>query len=132
MRRFETIGIHIERPYASVYRFTATPLNYPRWAAVDEGTFVATGDGDWAGETAMGYRHFRFAPVNAHGVLDHAMFVPGETPMMMPMRVHPNGAGTDLYFVFHQRPGMDDAQFVSAVAWITNDLLTLKALLEAL
>ena len=90
-------------------------------------------NGDWQGMTTYGgLRHFRFTPPNAHGVLDHAVFVPGEPLLWTPMRVMPNEDGTELTFTFYQRPGMSEAEFVSAVEWITTDFLTLKSLLEAL
>jgi hypothetical protein len=47
------------------------------------------------------------------------------------MRVVPNEEGTELNFTFFAREGMDDAQFASAIEWITTDFLTLKSLLEA-
>ena len=59
--------------------------------------------------------HFRFTPL-----------------LWTPMRVMPNEEGTELTFTFYQRPGMSEAEFVSAVEWITTDFLTLKSLLEAL
>ena len=47
------------------------------------------------------------------------------------MRVMPNEEGTELAFTFYQRPGMSQEQFASAIEWVTMDLLTLKAVIEA-
>lgn len=132
MRRSHTISVSINYPYEAAYRFLAEPRNYSEWAAVDQQSFRPLGNGDWEGVTiAGGLRHFRFTPPNPFGVLDHAMFVPGEDLLWTPMRVVPNQEGTELTFTFYQRPGVDDAAFASAIEWITTDFLALKALLEA-
>ena len=132
MRRSQTISLFIDCPYATTYRFLADPRNYGEWAAVERQTYRPLVNGDWEGMTNIGgMRHFRFSPVNDFGVLDHAVFVPGEEPLWTPMRVMPNEEGTELAFTFYQRPGMSDEEFASAIEWITTDLLTLKAFLEA-
>lgn len=132
MRRSHTISVSINHPYEATYRFLAEPRNYGEWAAVDRQTYRPLGNGDWEGMTNVGgMRQFRFTPPNAFGVLDHAMFVPGEELVWTPMRVTPNQEGTELTFTFYQRPGVDDETFASAIEWITTDFLALKALLEA-
>lgn len=131
MRRSHTISLSIDYPYADAYRFLADPLNYGEWAAVDKATYRPLQNGDWEAMTDFGgIRHFRFSPLNALGVLDHAVFVPGEPLLWTPMRVTPNEEGTELTFTFYQRPGMTDEAFASAIEWITTDFLTLKSMLE--
>lgn len=133
MRRSHTITLQIDYPYEAAYRFLANPLNYAAWAAVEKDSYRPLDNGDWEAMTNFGgLRHFRFTAVNAFGVLDHAIFVPGEEPQWTPMRVMPNGEGTELAFTFYQRPGMGEPEFASAIEWITTDFLTLKTLLEAL
>ncbi|KRA41747.1 hypothetical protein [Devosia sp. Root635] len=133
MRRSHTISLYIDYPYDTAYRFLANPLNYGEWAAVDRASYRPLDNGDWEAMTNFGgIRHFRFTPVNAFGVLDHAIFVPGEKLLWTPMRVTPNEEGTELTFTFYQRPGMGEEEFASAIEWITTDFLTLKSLLEAL
>jgi len=132
MRRAHTITVSIAYPYEAAYRFLADPRNYGEWAAVDKDTFRQLENGDWSAETTFGgLRHFRFTPTNAFGVLDHVVFVPGQPMLWTPMRVTPNQEGTDLVFTFYQRPGVSDAEFASAIEWVTTDFLTLKTLLEA-
>ena len=133
MRRAHTITVSIDYPCEATYRFLSDPRNYGEWAAVEKNTYRQLPNGDWAAQVTFGgMRHFRFTPVNPFGVLDHAVFVPGEPLLWTPMRVMPNEDGTELTFTFYQRPGMSEAEFVSAVEWITTDFLTLKSLLEAL
>ena len=132
MRRSHTITLQIDYPYPSAYRYLADPLNYAQWAALEPGTFRRLENGDWAAETRFGgFRHFRFTPPNEFGVLDHAVFIPGEPLLWTPMRVLPNEDGTELHFTFFQRPGMSEEAFASSVEWITTDFLALKSLLEA-
>ena len=99
MRRSHTFSIPIAASYDAVYRYLAEPRNFPQWAAIEGRSFAALGNGDWAGETPFGFRHFRFTPVNAFGVLDHAIFEPGQPMLFMPMRVVPNGTGTELHLL---------------------------------
>lgn len=133
MRRSHTISLSIDYPYEDAYRFLSEPRNYGEWAAVDQASFRPLGDGDWSAMTTFGgLRHFRFTPPNPFGVLDHAVYVPGQPLLWTPMRVMPNDEGTELTFTFYQRPGMTDEEFASAIEWITTDFLTLKTLLEAL
>jgi len=132
MRRSHTISIQIDYPYALAYPYLADPRNYADWAAVDPDQFHLLENGDWSAETRFGGpRHVRFTPRNAFGILDHAVFEPGEPLLWTPMRVMPNEDGTELLFTFYQRPGSSEEQFQSAVEWITTDFLTLKSLLEA-
>lgn len=86
----------------------------------------------WLADTVMGERLIEFAPHNRFGVLDHAIYKPGEVPMFMPLRVVANGDGTELIYTFFKRPGMSDEQLASTMEWIESDLWGLKSLLEAL
>ncbi|WP_240230612.1 SRPBCC family protein [Devosia lacusdianchii] len=131
MRRSHTISVSIDRSYDDVYAYLSKPSNYGHWAAVDTGTFRPLANGDWQANTPFGFRYFRFTPPNAFGVLDHAIFEPGQAVWYNPMRVVPNELGSEVSFTFFRRDGMDDAQFTSAVEWITTDFLALKSLLEA-
>lgn len=131
MQRSQTISLSIACRYDDAYGYLSRPSNFQVWAAVESGSFHPLDNGDWSGETPFGLRHFRFTPHNEFGVLDHAIFEPGAPVRFNPMRVTPNEEGIDLTFIFFRREGMDDAQFASAVEWITTDFLALKSLLEA-
>jgi hypothetical protein len=124
------IEIRVAKPMAEVYRYLATPENYPRWAAVDEATFAQVGPLEWSALTDFGPRTVRFSPPNDEGILDHAVYAAGEEPVMMPLRLTPDGDGTRVTFIFYRRPGMTDEQLVSALEWIRTDFEVLKVLLE--
>lgn len=128
-RQSHLIHFTIARPVEEVYAFLADPQNYPRWAAVDGGISQLR-QNEWLTRTPFGDRVVRFSAPNAYGILDHAVFAPGDEPVTMPMRVVANGDGTDLMFLFYRRDDMSEEQFRSTVEWVTTDLLTLQSLLE--
>ena len=132
MPKSHSLVIDIDYPLAETYRYLAEPRNYAEWAAFDPRSWRPIGGGDWAGQTRFGgVRHVRFTPFNEEGILDHAVFVPGQEMLWTPMRVTAKGEGTELRFTFVQRRGMSDHAFASALEWITTDFLALKSMLEA-
>ncbi|MEO5807672.1 hypothetical protein [Devosia sp.] len=131
MRRSHTITTQIKCSLDEAYAYLANPRNFAEWAAVDPQSYRKLPNGDWVGLTSAGLRHFRFAPLNDYGVLDHAMFVPGGALMYTPMRVVTNDGGCEVLFTFHCREGMTDLEFDSTLEWISTDFLTLKSVLES-
>ena len=130
MYEYHDISLTVSCTTEEVYHFLVEPRNFPKWAPVIESNFRQIGPQEWVGDSAVGERIVRFCERNPYGVLDHAVYRKGETPLMMPMRVAPNGEGAELTFVYYRRPGASDAEFVSAVEWITSDMLALKSMLD--
>ena len=127
-----TIVVQIDVPYHQAYAYLADPRSYADWAAVMPESYRQLPNGDWEADVRFGgVRHIRFAEPNSQdGVLDHAVFVPGEALLWMPMRARAVGNGTELSFTFIQRPEMSAEEFASTIEWVTTDLQTLKAVLE--
>lgn len=126
-----TIIVEIDVPYEKAYPDLSDPRRFAEWAAVDPQTYRQLSNGDWSAEVRFGgTRHIRFTPPNNDGVLDHAVFRPGEELLWMPMRAEPHGEGTELRFTFIQRPTMSAEVFASTIDWVTTDLLTLKTVIE--
>jgi len=124
------ISVSIGRPVRDVYRFVIHPWNFPKWASLTGHRFEHRGGRDWLANTAAGPRVIRFGEPNDFGVLDHAVFAEGETPIFGPMRVVANEEGTLLTYTAFQRSGVSDEKFKSTVEWITSDLMTARSLLE--
>ena len=123
------IGITIERPADAVYAFLAEPLNFPKWAEGLGHSFEHVEGLTWSAQTPMGPMRIAFSERNAHGVLDH-MLIPPEGPAMLnPMRVMPNGQGSEVVFTLFQRE-MSDEEIARDAAMVARDLAALKALLE--
>jgi hypothetical protein len=74
---------------------------------------------------------FRFVPPNELGVLDHHVELPDGQEVLNPMRVVPNGAGSEVIFTLFQRPGMSDEEFARDARTVETDLRKLKSVLEA-
>lgn len=130
MYQSHVVHLSINRKVDAVYAFLAEPWNYPKWASIAAPTYHQVGPHEWAAEFEFGERIVRFCERNMLGVLDHAVYRPGDQPIMMPMRVAANGEGCDLIFTFFRRPGVSEEEFASAIEWVTTDLLLLKGVLE--
>lgn len=126
--RAETVSVYIAVDPAAVYAFAADPLNLPAWAPGFVQAVERRGD-FWVARTTLGDATFRFAPPNALGVLDHDVELP-HGRFHNPMRVIPNGTGSEVLFTLMQLPGVTDEQFAADMHTVRADLLRLKQVLE--
>ena len=124
------ISIYIARPPAEVYEFASEPRNLPRWAGGLARSEVRQNGDEWILDAPFGKVRVRFAPRNAFGVMDHDVTLESGVTVHNPMRVMPNGEGSEFVFTLIRRPGMSDAQLAEDKAAVENDLKTLKGLLE--
>ncbi|MCD6042219.1 MAG: polyketide cyclase [Burkholderiales bacterium] len=103
----------IERPPGEVYDFVCDPKNLKAWASgLDAAVKV------------------RFVERNKYGVLDHYVSVASAEEVYVPMRVFPNGAGSEVLLTVFRRPGTSDEKFGEDTQWVRRDLEALKELLE--
>lgn len=124
-----TLSVSIECPPGRVYEFVSNPENLPRWAA-GLGRSVRRSDGDWIVETPDGPMRIRFAGRNELGVLDHYVTPAPGLEIPGPMRVVPNGTGSEVLFTLFQCPEMSEEKFAEDISLVERDLRTLKRLLE--
>ena len=123
------LSVSIEREPKAVYAFTSNPENLPQWAA-GLGQGVKRAGEHWEVKTTQGPVGLRFTPYNEYGVLDHTVVLSDGTEVYVPMRVMPNGQGSEVMLVLFRQPEMDDDEFVRDAGLMQNDLLALKAMLE--
>ena len=124
------VSISIARRPAEVYEFVSDPRNLPRWAAGLSRSEVQK-DGDaWIADAPFGKVRLRFAPRNVFGVLDHDVTLESGVTVHNPMRVLPNGEGSEFVFTLIRRSEMSDEEFARDKAAVESDLKTLKALME--
>jgi hypothetical protein len=123
------VSISIERTPSDVYAFAAHPPNLPQWAAGLAGSVQQIG-ADWVADSPMGRVRLEFASANAFYVLDHDVTLPSGLQVHNPMRVLPNGGGSEVIFSVFRRPGMSEAELEADVAAVTRDLQALKRALE--
>jgi len=124
------ISLYIDCPVAQVYDFASDPGNLPRWAAgLARSDIYKQGD-VWIAEAPFGNVKIKFSPRNDFGVMDHDVELDSGLVVHNPMRVLPNGEGSEFVFTLLRQPNMSDAQFEDDKRSVEKDLLTLKTLLE--
>jgi len=123
------ISISIARDPHEVYDFVSNPANLPHWAS-GLGTSIKYVDGKWLSDTPNGPIVIRFAPRNDFGVLDHYVTIAPGVDVYVPMRVVPNGSGSELTFTLFRQPDMTDQKFKEDAEWVLRDLKKLKDILE--
>lgn len=124
-----TLNVSIDRAPGDVYRFAVNPENLSQWAAGLGRSARKDVDG-WVVETPLGDVRLRFEAENALGVLDHYVTLPGGDVVYVPMRVLPNGSGSEVIFTLFRLPSMTDEQYAADAAAVEKDLQTLKRVLE--
>jgi hypothetical protein len=124
------ISERIDRRSADVYDYTSDPANLPHWAP-GLGRSVENIDGQWFVETDSGRVGFAFVERNPYGVLDHVVTLPSGEVIHNPMRVIPNGEGSEVVFSLRRLPDMSDADFARDAGLVQADLTRLKRILEA-
>lgn len=129
-REVRYVSIAIDVPPSEVYAFASEPRNLPRWASGLSDGSIQQVDGEWVATAPMGEVRIRFAGLNVFGVLDHDVTLETGATVHNPMRVVPNGAGSEVVFTLFQLPGVSDEAFETDANIVANDLLALKRLLE--
>jgi hypothetical protein len=124
-----TLSISIGCRPDKVYTFVSNPENLPRWAAGLCKSVRKSGAG-WVVETTQGPMNLRFVKNNDLGVLDHYVTPAPGAEVYVPMRVLPNGAGSEVLFTLFKLPGMSDEKFAEDAGLVARDLETLKGVLE--
>ncbi|HEV7870698.1 MAG TPA: SRPBCC family protein [Modestobacter sp.] len=123
------LAVSIARPATEVYAYARDPAHLPAWAA-GLAAGIRRERGEWVADSPMGRVLVRFVPVNEYGVLDHDVVLPTGESVTNPLRVLPDGAGSEVVFSVRRRPGMTDEQWAADTAAVSADLATLKRVLE--
>ncbi|OLC17761.1 MAG: polyketide cyclase [Candidatus Rokubacteria bacterium 13_1_40CM_69_27] len=127
--RSRTLTVSIDRPPGHVYGFVSNPENLPRWAR-GLCRSVRKSEGQWVVETPAGPMNIRFVGRNELGVLDHYVSPAPGQEILLPMRVVPNGSGSEVLFTLFQLPEMSDEKYAEDAGLVERDLRTLKKILE--
>ena len=128
--RAKTLSVSVERRPGEVYGFVSDPRNLPGWVGSFYRSVRESGSG-WVAETPLGSAKVRFvAGGNGFGVLDHYVTLPSGQEIFNPMRVVPNGDGSEVIFTLFRLPGMSDDGYAEDLASVERDLKNLKDVLE--
>jgi uncharacterized membrane protein len=125
------VSVSIDRPPSEVYEFVSNPENLPKWASGLANGSVRQVAEEWVADAPMGKVKIRFAERNTFGVLDHDVTLESGATVRNPMRVLPNGAGSEVVFSLFRLPETSEAKFAEDGNWVAGDLRALKAVIEA-
>ena len=114
-----------------VYAFASNPENLTQWAAGLASSEVRQEGEDWIANAPFGRAKIRFCQKNTFGVMDHEVELDSGLKVYNPMRVIPNGEGSEFVFTLIRQPNMSDEEFKADKVAVEKDLATLKSLLEA-
>lgn len=131
MQSVQHISIYIDRNPTDVYDFTSNPKNLPLWAAGLTSSELKKEGDSWLAEAPFGQVKIRFAERNTFGVMDHDVEFDSGLISHNPMRVMPNGLGSEVVFSLFKRPDMSDDDFTRDQQAVEKDLARLKSLLES-
>jgi hypothetical protein len=123
------VSVSVDRLPTEVYAFAADPANLPRWATGLAGSIRQEGT-EWTADAPAGKVRIRFTERNALGVLDHDVFLESGAAVHVPLRVLPNGTGSEVVLTVLRPPDASDEAFEADVRWVEKDLNALKALME--
>jgi hypothetical protein len=123
------ISVSIERSADDVYRFAANVENWRQWAS-GLGESLRKVGADWVVTGPMGEVRVRLAEPNAYRVLDHDVTLPTGVTVHNPLRVLPNGTGSEVIFSVFRQPGTSHQDFAADTGTVEKDLRTLKRVLE--
>lgn len=130
MNEVQHITIYIDRSPRDVYEFASNPENLPRWAEGLAGSEVKRAGSVWVAEAPFGMVKITFAEKNTFGVMDHDVELDSGAVVHNPMRVVPNGDGSEFMFTLMRQPNMSEEQFAEDKRAVEKDLRTLKEFLE--
>lgn len=124
------ISIAIARSPAAVYAFAANARNLPKWATGLSGATIRRVGDRWLADSPMGKVKIKFAAKNSFGILDHDVTTEDGTTFYNPMRVQPNGQGSEVMFTLYRLPKVSARAYAKDAKHIRHDLARLKSILE--
>lgn len=124
-----TLTVSIACDAASVYEFVSNPANLPQWATAFCKS-IRKVSSDWLMETNTGPMRVRFVPPNDFRIADHFVSPAPGVEIHVPVRVLPNGSGSEVVFTLFRAPEMSPEKFAEDISLVTQDLQTLKRVLE--
>jgi hypothetical protein len=124
-----TVSVAINCDPATVYEFVSNPENLPKWAKMFSRS-IKKSNGGWVVETPQGQANARFSRRNDFGILDHYVSPAPGVEVFVPMRVVPNGSGSEVIFTVFQPGDMSDEKYAEDIRWVEQDLHHLKSIME--
>lgn len=126
--------VHVSQPVDAdpdrVIGVAGEPRRLPEWAAGLSAGIRLEGD-HWLTDSPMGTVEVAFTGDVERGILDHDVTLPDGTVVHNPLRILPNGTGSEVVFSVFRLPGTTAEAFDADVATVRDDLARLRTLVEA-
>ncbi|HET7854640.1 MAG TPA: hypothetical protein VFM04_09315 [Candidatus Methylomirabilis sp.] len=84
----------------------------------------------WGAEVLCCAVKVRFTRKNDFGIVDHYVNPGPDVEVFVPMRVVPNGHGSEVIFTVFQPGDMSDEKYAEDIRWVEQDLKALKGIME--
>jgi hypothetical protein len=124
MNEVQHISIYIARRPGDIYVYASNPKNLPNWACGLASSEVSK-DGDaWGVDAPFGRVKVKFAEKISFGVMDHEVELDTGVIVHNPMRVIPNGEGSEFIFTLIRQPEISNEQFTKDKIAVEKDLHT--------
>lgn len=121
----EHISLYIDCHPAQVYEFLCAPENISQWSRDLNGPVEQVENG-WIFDSSQGPVKVCFSLRNEFGVLDYSLtFTSGEV-YQLPMRVLPNGCGSELVMTIWIADGTSHQDFLRYKQMVKEDLIAIK------
>ncbi len=130
MNPSHTLSVSIACTPEEVARYVADPRHLPQWA----GGFCKSvrPDGDhWRIQTDQGEFGLRFQADLQQGILDHVVEIADDVQVYVPLRVVPNGEGSEVLFTLFRLPAMTEERWQNDLAMVRADLERLQKVMES-
>jgi len=124
-----TLSVSINCDPKKLYEFVSNPENLPKWAKMFCRS-IKKSNGGWIVETPQGPVNVRLSKRNDFGILDHYVSPAPGVEVFVPMRVVPNGSGSEVLFTVFQPGDMSDEKYAEDIRWVEQDLHHLKSIME--
>lgn len=130
MLESKVITCSVQRSAQDLYEMLWQPESFTRWASGLSSTSLECDDQGWKAQGPEGPLRITFTKHNALGVMDHWVDLGDGRIIYVPLRIVPNGDGSEVMLTLFRQFGMSAEKFAEDEAWVRRDLVALKAFAE--
>ena len=121
----EHISVYIDSHPAQVFDLLCNPENLPVWSNDLTGPLDQLENG-WLYDSPQGPVKVCFSPRNDFGVLDYSLTLSSGEVYQYPLRVLPNGTGSEVVMTIWIASGTSHQDFLKYRQMVKEDLIAIK------